>query len=165
MLLVPEHYYLVDSSGAHLVLLFTNPPLLENLLCFAHPVRCSTAAPLCHQLMIAAAFVCDLHTGTRQTAGMAEGAASRLQYFGSGDEEESLEGSVESMTDESASILRASDSDSSSVATRHTAAGRGEIAQSDDRWAVTFVVMCPTAWASTCQNCLMNCAVLKHIKK
>lgn len=56
---------------------------------------------------------------------MAERAVS--QYFGSGDEQESLEGSVESMTDESAtcSILRASDSDSS-IATRHTASGKGE---------------------------------------
>lgn len=59
-----------------------------------------------------------------------QGASSQQQnaYVGSGDDEErSLEGSVQSMTDESASVLRASDSDSSSIVTRHAAAERGKI--------------------------------------
>lgn len=55
-------------------------------------------------------------------------AEDAVGHFGFGDEEESLEGSVESMTDESASVLRASDSDSSSIAARHAEAGRGKIA-------------------------------------
>eukprot|EP00752_Nemacystus_decipiens_P005509 g4985.t1 len=53
---------------------------------------------------------------------MAEGAASQQQCSGSGDEG-SLDGSVESMTDQS--VLRASDSDSS-IASRYTAAGRAD---------------------------------------
>lgn len=68
---------------------------------------------------------------------MAEGAVGQQQQcLGSGDEEDSLEGSIESMTDQSVGVLRASDSDSSSIASRHTAAGRGEMAGSDDdrRW-------------------------------
>ncbi|CAN0135629.1 unnamed protein product [Pylaiella littoralis] len=47
------------------------------------------------------------------------------EYAGSGEEEESLEESIGSMTDGSASIIQASDSDGS-VATRCSAPGRGE---------------------------------------
>eukprot|EP00903_Cladosiphon_okamuranus_P007969 g7691.t1 len=59
----------------------------------------------------------------RETVNLRHDASS----VGSGDdEEESLEGSVDSMTDESANVLRASDSDSNRIATRHTAPGRAD---------------------------------------
>lgn len=59
---------------------------------------------------------------------MEEDGVSR-EYVGSGEDEESLEESIESMTDESVSIIRASDSDCSSIATRCSALGRGESPQ------------------------------------
>lgn len=56
---------------------------------------------------------------------MAEDDGSQ-KYGGSGEEEESLEGSIRSMTDGSTSIVGGSDSDRSCVSTRHGTLAAGE---------------------------------------
>lgn len=53
-----------------------------------------------------------------------DGVSREYEYVGS-EEEDSLEGSIESVTDESSSIVRGSDSDSS-IATKCSTLGRGE---------------------------------------